>query len=134
MKESKETSLIIKSDNFFEKVKDFFKLFFSYFGIESNDNLKYKDVSNNENINIGTDGQQMTEEEYEKKFQKLLLELQNSYEEGEIKEEELNSEQIEDLKKIYNFQINYLNECIEKNEAIILKLKEKVEILNINQK
>lgn len=133
MNENKETSLVIKNDNFFSKVKEFFKLFFSYFGIEGKEDLNSTEKSEENNTDDASI-QKMTDEEYEKKFQELLLELQIAYENDQIKEEELNNEQIEDLKKLYTLQINYLNDCIERNEAIILKLKEKVEILNVNKK
>ena len=59
--------------------------------------------------------------------------MQEAYETGIIKEEELTSEQKEDLKRLYVIQINYLKESIEKNEAVILKLKEKIDIINSNK-
>ena len=139
MNENKKTSLVVKNDGFLDRLKEFIKLFFSYFrtGDEyNNDEVKSIDnnIANNnlKNIeNITEDN--FTEADYEKKLQEILLELQEAYENGVIKEEELTSEQKEDLKRLYVIQINYLKENIEKNEAVILKLKEKIDIINNNK-
>lgn len=140
MNEQKETSLVVKNDSFFDRLKEFFKLFFSYFSINEEDNLKNDTKENDNNIvnnnikninDISEDN--FTEEDYEKKLQEILLELQEAYESGIIKEEELNPEQKEDLKRLYILQINYLKDSIEKNESVILKLKEKIDIINNNK-
>lgn len=139
MNEQKETSLVVKNDSFFDRLKEFFKLFFSYFGISEKDNLKdntneSNNSANNNLKNIADNNEMKFTEDYEKKLQEILLELQEAYESGIIKEEELTSEQKEDLKKLYIIQINYLKESIEKNETVILKLKEKIDIINKSKK
>lgn len=131
MNEQNVTSLVVKKDNFIEKIKDFFKLFLSYIGLndryEKEDNIYVNNFENNDIEN------NYTEEDYKKELKEILLKIQDRYEKGTIKEENLNNEQKEELKQLYIEQINNLKESIEKNKQIIIKLKEKINILNKNK-
>lgn len=134
MNKSNVTSLVVKKDNFIEKIKDFFKLFLSYIGL--NDKYETEEkiyVDNVENNNLENEEINYTEEDYKKELKEILLKIQDRYEKGTIKEENLNEEQKEDLKLLYIEQINELKDSVEKNKEIIIKLKEKIEILNKNK-
>ena len=116
MNENKETSLVVKSDGFFDRLKEFIKIFFSYFRTSEDNNEKNNVELNNNIVNNNLKNiesvveDNFTEEDYKNKLQEILLELQEAYETGIIKEEELTSEQKEDLKRLYVIQINYLKE------------------------
>lgn len=134
MNKSNVTSLVVKKDNFIEKIKDFFKLFLSYIGL--NDKYETEEkiyVDNVENNNLENEEINYTEEDYKNELKEILLKIQDRYEKGTIKEENLNEEQKEDLKLLYIEQINELKDSVEKNKEIIIKLKEKIEILNKNK-
>lgn len=140
MNENKETSLVIKNDSFFDRLKIFLKMFFNFFNNTEETQINTNEKTNNKNIvnkNLehieNMTNVNLTEKDYEKNLQDILIQLQAAYEDGTIKEEELTSDQKEDLKKLYIIQINSLKESIEKNEAVILKLKEKIEIINENK-
>lgn len=157
MNENKETSLIVKNDTFIGRLKAFFKLFFSYFGIETKNDSDYslQEVNPN-NFNESLNGYEIqnakfnnleniekrmdsvestfTQEEYKEKLEDLLLQMQSAYENGALREDELSLEHISDLKTLYSVQIKLLKEEIEKNLAVISKLKEKIDILNNSKK
>lgn len=133
MQETKETSLIVKNDSLWDRLKEFFRMFFGTNGkytlnsssLEKDENnLNKQNIENNvvkNNLN------NIENTNYESKLHEILLELQDAFENGIIKEEELTKEQKEDLKRLYIIQINALKNSIDEDEKIIYNLKEKID-------
>ena len=57
---------------------------------------------------------------------KELLKLQKRFRSGEIKEEDLSSREIQQLKELYKKQIDFIKESIENDKKEIIKLKRKI--------
>ena len=57
---------------------------------------------------------------------KELLEWQKKFRRGLIKEDDIPEDVKEDLKNLYNKQINYLKESIKMNKEKILQIKRKL--------
>lgn len=55
-----------------------------------------------------------------------LLELQKKYRNGEIKEENMSKEEIQQLKELYKQQIKILEESIEEDKNKILEIRKKL--------
>ena len=55
-----------------------------------------------------------------------LLELQNAYRNGTVAEKDLSKEQINQLKELYQAQIEFLKKSIEKDKEEILKIRKKL--------
>ena len=55
-----------------------------------------------------------------------LLKLQKEYRNGLIREDDLSSEELEQLKELYKKQIDYIEDSIEKDKQEILNLKRKI--------
>ena len=55
-----------------------------------------------------------------------LLELQKKYRNGEIEEENMSKEEIEQLKELYKQQIKALEESIEEDKNKILEIRKKL--------
>lgn len=128
MDESKETSLVVKNDSFFARLKEFFRMFF---GVNGKYTLKKENIIEQESINIVESNlNQIYQPDYELELQKILLELQSAYEDGIIKEEEFTNDQLSDLKQLYIYQINSLKNSIDEDETNILKLKEEIDKKN----
>lgn len=58
---------------------------------------------------------------------KELLELQNKYRNGIIKEEDIPEDKLEKLKNLYKTQIKLIEDSIEKEKQEIIKIKKKIE-------
>jgi len=58
--------------------------------------------------------------------EKELLDLQNRYESGKLKEEDMSEEQKNKLIQIYQKQIGDLERDIEKNKKVMSEYKEKI--------
>ena len=58
---------------------------------------------------------------------KELLELQNKYRKGIIKEEDIPEDKLEKLKNLYKTQIKLIEDSIEKEKQEIIKIKKKIE-------
>ncbi len=132
MEESKETSLVVKNDSFFARLKEFFRMFF---GVDGKYTLKKENTIEPENNKvIQNDFNQIdqTDYDYELNLQKVLLELQEAYENNVIKEEDFTKNQLYDLKQLYINQINSLKNSIDEDERNILKLKEQIDKRNNN--
>lgn len=54
---------------------------------------------------------------------KELLKLQKDFRSGKIKEEDIPQEQLEQLKELYNIQIEFLEKSIECDKQKILNIK-----------
>lgn len=134
MQETKETSLIVKNDSFWDRLKEFFKMFFGVNGkytlnsstLQENKFDEFNEKNINNNI-VKNNLDNLENTNYESKLHEVLLELQDAFENGIIKEEELTNEQKEDLKKLYIIQINALKNSIDEDEKIIFNLKEKID-------
>lgn len=128
MEETKETSLVVKNDSFFARLKEFFRMFF---GVNGKYTLKGTNENNeqqSEKSNIVTNNLNNLEEQNPEQYlQNVLIELQEAYENGLIKENELTKDQIESLKELYVLQINSLKNNIDADEKIILELKDKID-------
>lgn len=57
---------------------------------------------------------------------KELLKLQKGFRSGEIKEEDLSSREIQQLKELYKKQIDFIKESIENDKKEIIRLKRKI--------
>lgn len=57
---------------------------------------------------------------------KELLELQKKYQSGQIKEEEIPENQLQDLKQLYKNQIDILENSIKEDRQKILKIKKRL--------
>lgn len=57
---------------------------------------------------------------------KELLKLQKRFRSGEIKEEDLSSREIQQLKELYKKQIDFIKESIENDKKEIIRLKRKI--------
>ena len=55
-----------------------------------------------------------------------LLELQKAYREGNVTEKDLTEEQINQLKELYQEQIDLLKKSIEKDKEEIIKIRKKL--------
>ena len=55
-----------------------------------------------------------------------LLKLEKKFRKGLIKEEDLSSEELRQLKELYKKQIEYMNNSIEEDKKEILNLKRKI--------
>lgn len=135
MEQTKETAIAIKDDGFFARLKKFLKMVFGINGKynfkvnsneEKNDELKENQVNNIVKNNLN----QIEQEKIEKNLEEILLELQEAYEVGIIKESDLTNEQIEDLKQLYRVQIELMKNKIDQNQEKILALKEKIDHMN----
>ncbi len=141
MQETKETSLIVKNDSFWDRLKEFFKMFFGVNGkytlnsstLQENKFDEFNEKNINNNI-VKNNLDNLENTNYESKLHEVLLELQDAFENGIIKEEELTNEQKEDLKKLYIIQINALKNSIDEDEKIIFNLKEKIDKKMDNKK
>lgn len=131
MEETKETSLVVKNDSFFARLKEFFRMFF---GVNGKYTLKSSNESNEQqtkkNNIIRNNLNNIEEPNYEQNLQNVLLEIQEAYESGLIKENELTKDQIKSLKELYVLQINTLKNSIDEDEKIILELKEQIDSKN----
>ena len=58
---------------------------------------------------------------------KELLELQNKYRKGIIKEEDIPEDKLKKLKNLYKTQIKLIEDSIEKEKQEIIKIKKKIE-------
>ena len=58
---------------------------------------------------------------------KELLELQNKYRNGIIKEEDIPEDKLEKLKNLYKTQIKLIEDSTEKEKQEIIKIKKKIE-------
>ena len=56
-------------------------------------------------------------------MRKELLKLQKDFRSGKIKEEDIPQEQLEQLKELYNIQIEFLEKSIECDKQKILNIK-----------
>lgn len=125
---TQEKNLIEKKENsFFGKIKTFFR---NLFGKNNNENTVAETENNNAKENNDfKEYIKMTEDEETK-----LLELQRKYRNGEIKEDDLTDEQIDDLCDLYDKQIAELKKAIEIKEQKITnhKLKKQHRIENNN--
>ncbi len=117
---TQEKNLIKKKENsFLGKIKTFFR---NLFGKKNNDNTGVTDENNivKENNNDFKEYIKLTEDEETK-----LLELQRKYRNGEIGENDLTDEQIDDLCNLYDKQIAELKKSIEIKEQKIADHKKK---------
>ena len=57
---------------------------------------------------------------------KELIQLQKLYRAGKIKENDIPKQQLEELKKLYHEQINFLENSIELDRQKILKIRKKL--------
>lgn len=55
-----------------------------------------------------------------------LLELQNRYRKGAIREEDIPKNKLEKLKKLYNAQIKAIENSIKEDKEEILKIRKKI--------
>ncbi len=107
------------------KIKLFFKNLFNKKMPLDNDSNTY---------NNDTETIKNNEIEFKKYISKIedaetmLLKLQKKYRSGQIKEEDLSSEQIDSLCKLYDSQIEKLRKSNELRKQKILKYKEKFNI------
>ena len=120
-----EKSLIdVKNKGIFYKIKNFFKnLFHKNINIENNsfeENTTEKENKKNTFEDSLKDSLEVIDEEKEK-----LLNLQQQYRNGEIKEEEMTKEQIEKISALYDEQISKLRESNEKRKQKILEYRKK---------
>lgn len=63
-------------------------------------------------------------------FNKDLIELQKQYRKGNIKEEEITYDRLQDLKELYNYQISYLEKSIEEDKQKILEIRQRIAKVN----
>ena len=52
-----------------------------------------------------------------------LIKLQRLYRQGKIKEKDIPKDKLDELKKLYHEQIDYLEKLIEEDKEKILKIK-----------
>ena len=57
-----------------------------------------------------------------------MIEFQKKYRDGKIKEKEIPNRKLIELKKLYNMQIELLQESIEEDKRKILKLRKNINI------
>ena len=55
-----------------------------------------------------------------------LLELQNKYRKGIIKEKEIPKDKLDKLKKLYNVQIKAVEDSIKEDKEEILRIRKKI--------
>lgn len=131
MEETKETSLVVKNDSFFARLKEFFRMFF---GVNGKYTLKSSNESNEQqtkkNNIVRNNLNNIEEPNYEQNLQNVLFEIQEAYESGLIRENELTKDQIKTLKELYVLQINTLKNSIDEDEKTILELKEQIDSKN----
>lgn len=131
MEETKETSLVVKNDSFFARLKEFFRMFF---GVNGKYTLKSSNESNEQqtkkNNIVRNNLNNIEEPNYEQNLQNVLFEIQEAYESGLIRENELTKDQIKSLKELYVLQINTLKNSIDEDEKTILELKEQIDSKN----
>ena len=125
-KNTQEKSLIIVNENsIFYKIKNFFRnLFYKKENVNNVENLT-KPVENTVEKNAFMESIRNIEDEDTK-----LLKLQKQYRSGEIKEEELNGEQIESLCKLYDKQIANLRKSNEMRKQRLLEYRRKMQTDN----
>ncbi len=125
---TQEKNLIEKKESgFFGKIKSFFR---NLFCIKNNENTVIEKENNNVKENNDFKEYIKTTEDEDTK----LLELQRKYRNGEIGENDLTDEQIDDLCDLYDKQIAELKKAIEIKEQKITnhKLKKQHRIENNN--
>lgn len=115
---TQEKNLIEKKESsFFGKIKSFFR---NLFGKKNNENNTVAETENN-NVKVNNDFREhikIIEDDDTK-----LLELQRKYRNGEIGEDDLTDEQIDDLCDLYDKQIAELEKAIEIKEQEIANHK-----------
>ena len=125
VKNKYEKSLVkINENSIFYKIKHFFK------------NLFHKNTSVTANVIADTNNNIRPDEDKRKKFieeikkiedeETILLKLQIKYRSGKIKEEDLTSEQINSLCKLYDKQISSLKKSNEIKKQKLLEYRRKM--------
>ena len=124
MKDSNtENNLIKYEEGFFHRIKNFFKRLFKkeeVIVVNSDNELQEKVLNVESKTNVFKDELKYKDES------KALLDLQNQFELGKIKEEDLTEEQVQGLRSLYNQQIENLKNSIENYRKEILTLKKKL--------
>lgn len=115
-------SLIVSKNGFFYKIKMFFKSMFNRDYIQEEIDYSYNKIENgsirkssfNEDIKIKPNVER-----------EKLLKMQQDYENGLIKEEEMTAKQVEEIEKLYIEQITKLRSdfTIYKNKVLEMKKK-----------
>lgn len=119
MKEKTKEKILIKVNekSIFYKVKTFFRNLF--YKNETTENIYVPEKKENGKQDFIESIKNIENEETK------LLKLQEQYNKGEIKEEELTEEQVECLCKLYDKQIANLRKSIEKRKQEILQYRKK---------
>lgn len=123
MENTEEKGLKKVDEGFFTKMVGFFK---NIFGKKNNTlDVEFEEVETPEE-KIIENNMDLTKEI---NLDAGVLEvLQQDYEDGKIKEEYMTDEQYESLKKLYEDQIDKLNQSIEKSKEKIIAMKKKKEV------
>ena len=64
--------------------------------------------------------------DFSKGINKDLLDLQKEYRKGNIKEKDITADKLQDLKKLYNYQINCIEKSIKEDKQKILNIKKRL--------
>ena len=118
---NKNLPILKEKENIFSKIKKFLQKLFNLNSM-SNYNLAIEEGEFMENKNIGMNfNDQIKVKEDEEK--KELLKLQEKFEKGLIKEEQLSEEQFTALEKLYAEQIQKLNDDFIGYKNKIIKIR-----------
>lgn len=123
MKTNDNNSLTIIKESFFDKIKKLFMR--NKFEIQSN-NFEMEEIKTSNNSNQSTKQNNFFDDiKLKNDKNSSLEELQYLIRNKQITEEDLTSEQIEDLRQLYNSQISQLKDSIQMYKHKIMRLKNK---------
>lgn len=111
----------VNENSIFYKIKLFFAKIFHKNNIRQNNTIEQDAITNGMSKDQGIKTEFLKEIKNIENEETKLLKLQQQYENGQIKEENLSSKQIADLEKLYNKQNN---ELFNSNAHRIEKIKE----------
>lgn len=115
MPESKD---LITTNGFMYKIKMFFK---KLFGTKKEEKLEVKEIISNQD-NSFKEEISVKETSEEKK----IIELQEKYKNGEIKAKDMSHDDVKEVLKLYDSQINELKDKISYNKRMTEKYKEEI--------
>lgn len=130
MKENTEEKSLVKVNegSIFYKIKQFFKNLFHK--REQADTFVTAEASNNIRPDENKRNQFMEEIRKIEDEETILLKLQKKYRNGEIKEEDLSSEQVNSLCKLYDKQISNLKKSNEIRKQKLLEHRRRLQTDN----
>ena len=131
MKENTQDKMMVKvnENNIFYKIKNFFRKLFNKASNNADESIDIKETTTISNAEINKNSFMEDIKNIENEETKLI-QLQQKYRSGEIKEEELTKDQVNALCALYDKQIENLRKSNEIRKQKLLEYRKKLQTDN----